>query len=402
MKLNNLFTQICIIKDKYNKHREENRFNIFTALHKEYDEVNLHSRFISYLMASNSGHGYKSKFAEVFIREVLQFDNDKFDLSNYEVIPNEENKSEFKEIDILIINKVKKQAIIIENKIFASDSNHTDKIDGYNGQLERYYNTIKSGIDKDGNKSFDFKCDTVFVFYLTLDNHEPSQNSIGENDLKKNSEILKCISYDNHIRNWLEQIIKIIDKNSIIKSIIQQYLNLINKMTNNDIEIKERLELKEKVAEDLGNARYLLNNFKHIKWHTVFDFWTQLVANMKVDEYYKKLNPRLYPTNIDEFKGIITEVTHHNKTLNHGIHFELNNGQLGYITGLGMLSWGTVNPKRWTDFKSQILQNISFSDFTSENTFLLIEKKNLNKAIELIIAEILQEQKNNFKNLNSE
>lgn len=151
--INNLLTAIKSVQNKYDLIRDKNRFNIFKALHKEKDEVRLHSRFISYLLAPDSGHGLGKVFCELFIREILGIDESQFNLSSYTVLPNESSKSEYKEIDILIINKQAKQAIIIENKINAKDSNRegkNEKKDGYDGQLERYYNTIKKALIKTG------------------------------------------------------------------------------------------------------------------------------------------------------------------------------------------------------------------------------------------------------------
>lgn len=56
-KLNELLNSIKVSKSKYDEKREKNRFNIFTAMYKSNEEVKLHSRFISYLLCSKSGHG---------------------------------------------------------------------------------------------------------------------------------------------------------------------------------------------------------------------------------------------------------------------------------------------------------------------------------------------------------
>lgn len=99
--LRKLLLDVKDVKAKYDLEREKNRFNFIGTLHKEHDEVNLHSRFISYLLAPHSNHGFKEKFAEIFIREAIKLDEENFDLSNNEVFPNEFNKSEYKNIDIL-------------------------------------------------------------------------------------------------------------------------------------------------------------------------------------------------------------------------------------------------------------------------------------------------------------
>lgn len=395
--LRKLFLEINEVKENYDKLREKNRFNMFTALHKEHDEVNLHSRFISYLLSPKSGHGFKNKFAEIFVREVLNLNEENFNLSNYEVIPNEFNKSEYKEIDILIINKSMKQAIIIENKIFAKDSNrkHNDKkCDGYDGQLERYYNTIKTGIDKDGKKIYEYQCDKVFVCYLTMFKDKlPSSESIGK--IKKDE--VKIIYYEKEIRDWLAKCAKLIlDKNSSLKEFLKQYLNLINKMTHNDSSIDERKSLKNKIANNWKSTKYLIDNFKHVKWHTVDEFWTKL-RNELVDKYYKNVD--FYTDENEEFINTITAVTHTNKDINHGVLFNLSNGKRAFISGLGKLSWGIIEPKKWKNFKDEILEDVDFSNFSTENTYRLIDKKNIEKAIEIILNEISQEQKDNFKNM---
>jgi len=392
--IDNLLIDIKSIQNKYDKIREKNRFNIFKALHKEHDEVNLHSRFISYLLAPDSGHGMDSVFCEIFIREILKINNSQFNLSNYIVLPNEKIKSEYKEIDVLIINKNRKQAIIIENKIFAKDSNKKEerkKNDGYDGQLERYYNTIKKGIDKNGNNIKDFQCDTVFIYYLTMfKEKQPSKESIGE--LKT----VDVIYYGNEIRDWLEKCIEKVPKEKeIVSQTIRQYLNLINKMTHNDIQIEERIELKNATANNWKSAKYLIENFKHIKWHTVHEFWTSL--KKKLDKEYN--NVSFYP---DSDLKLISEITHNNEDKNIGILFDIEKERQAYISSQGYLSWGILEPKKWTDFKNEYTENIIFSNFSTENTFRLIDKQNTENTIDCILNEIREEKKNNFKNLKTE
>ena len=389
--INNLLIDIKSTQAKYDKIRDKNRFNIFSALHKEHDEVNLHSRFISYLLASDSGHGMGNVFCKILVREILKIDKTQFNLSNYIVLPNERVKSEYKEIDILIINKKSRQAIIIENKIFAKDSNKKEerkKNDGYDGQLERYYNTIKKGVDKNGNDIQDFQCDTVFIYYLTMfKEKQPSKESIGE--LKT----VKVICYSNEIKNWIEKCIdKVPIDKTIISQTIQQYLNLINKMTHNDIPIDERIELRSTTANNWESAKYLIENFKHIKWHTVSDFWN--ILKTRLESEYK--NVSLYPDNIEKQIG---EITHNNSDINIGILFDIDNNKKAYISSLGNLNWGILEPKKWMTFNGEITENISFSDFSTENTFRLIDKQNTEKAIDCILKEIKAEKENELNNL---
>lgn len=391
-----LLKDIRTLKAKYDEKRHEKRFNIFTALHKQDDEVRLHSRFIAYLLSGNSGHNMSRKFCELFIREVLELEKDKFDLINSEVLPNEHSKSEYKDIDILIINKTTKQAIIIENKINANDSNvevTNKKNDGYDGQLERYYNTIMKGIDRNKIKIPDFKCNSVFVYYLTMYiEKQPSTESIGE--LKEGE--WKVIYYGTEIKSWLEKCIKVVPIEKIVlKETIQQYLNLINQMTNNDIPIEERNLLKNEVASNWESTKYLIDNFKHVKWHTVDLFWTTL--KKKLEDKYIEVS--YYP---NEFGNAITEVTHLERDIHHGIIFKFEEGKQLYISGYGKLTWGIVIPKKWSDFKREALENISFSNFSSDNTYRLTKTDIMKTVTDLILEEILEESTNNFENLKSD
>jgi hypothetical protein len=382
--LNQLFFEMELLKRKYDEQSEKNKFNVFTAMYKDNEEVRLHSRFISYILSPISGHGMNNVFLNHFIREVLKINENDFEISKCEVIPNEFNKKEENEIDLLIKNRSTKQAIIIENKIEAKDSYHEDKEEGYRGQLERYFNqTIDKG----------YKQNQTFVYYLTK-NRLPSELSLGM--LRdKNQNWKGPIFYGNEIRGWLKKCIEVTptDKN-LVKDFIFQYLNLINKMTNNDLDIDQKLELKNRVSENLGSSKYLIDNFKHVKWHTIDHFWNKL--KKAIELHFK--NARIFPDKEIEFHKTIDAVAHFNKNINHGILFDFEDGKTAYISGLNTLSWGIIN-EGWFSFEDIVIEKIILSDFSEENTYQLINKDNTEKAVELIIIEILKEKEDNFKNL---
>jgi len=234
---------------------------------------------------------------------------------------------------------------------------------------------------------------TVFVYYLTMFKDKlPSSESIG----KIIKDEVKIIYYEKEIRDWLAKCANVIlDKKSSLKEFLKQYLNLINKMTHNDSSIDERKSLKNKIANNWKSTKYLIDNFKHVKWHTVEEFW--IILRNELEKYYKNVD--FYTDENDEFINTITAVTHTNKDINHGVLFNLSNGKRAFISGLGKLSWGIIEPKKWKNFKNEILDDIDFSNFSTENTFRLIDKKNIENAVEMIINEISQEQKDNFKNM---
>jgi len=177
--------------DFINKIEEEAKakneeFNIFTALHNVRDERRLHSRFIAFLLNPKSKHQKGNVFLEAFLKELdIPFETND---CNVIVKPSESNNwAEEKNIDILVENG--KQAIIIENKIDAGDSDHNDKEEGNQIQLERYYNEVKS--------NYKFNDAKIYIVYLTINGREPHRY----NDIKRfEKRNLKCIGYGNIIR----------------------------------------------------------------------------------------------------------------------------------------------------------------------------------------------------------
>lgn len=402
-----LLLSINKIKNKYDKERSKNRFNIFYALHKEHDEVNLHSRFISFLLAKDSGHMKGDFFARSFFKMVLKKDEEF--LSNYEVLPNEFNKTEFKEIDILLFNKVSKHAIIIENKIFAKDSNHDHKgkgevKDGYIGQLERYYNTIRYGVPKfkalesEGFEleTHDYMSETIDVFYLALNKPKEVSFKVSKGNIPENVGV-KEIYYKNEIIEWLKHCLETTKEDNFLNKIINQYLILVKNMTKTNIPVEELNELRNLYSSDLKTTQYIIDNFKDIKWHTVDYFLNNLHDKLKSESNdYLEVNP--YPKEVEDQHKLITELTHNNKDVNVGVTFTTKQGERIYISTSNNLSWGIVNEK-WMDFEKDELQNIRFSDFSTENTFKLISKENTDLVINSILKEISKERENRFENL---
>lgn len=242
------------------------QFNIFTALHKPHDERRLHSRFIANLLSPSSTHGKKYAFLYEFLK-VLEIDYNFF--RDVDVYPDEHDKCENSNIDILIIDRQTKNAIIIENKIFAGDSNTMS-----GGQLERY-NKHMIIIEQ-------FKHTNLRTFYLTLDGHDPSETSLGEFLTLENINGT-CISYSDVILKWLEACLHLVYDSPFLRESIIQYKKLVEKMTGNQSDIPQRLDIRDIIGrniENLNNAKMLFDNFKHVKWHTVRDFWDELADGL--------------------------------------------------------------------------------------------------------------------------
>lgn len=196
---------------KYDAGRSE-PFNVFSVLHKEDDEVNLHSRFLHALLDYRKPGDDARENLKDFLDHVGVED---FELCDVNV------EREYYDIDILIINADKK-AIIIENKIKAEDQQE---------QLKRYYKILK-----------ELGYSDIHLLYLTLDGRDPSYNSVGDLDCK-------LISYEELIP-WLERCQKrAYDEPELRESLIQ-YLLLVRKLTGTDFRRKYMNELKKLCLED--------------------------------------------------------------------------------------------------------------------------------------------------------
>ena len=394
-----LLQKIGILKERYDiKRDEEEKFNIFSVMYKEHDERRLHSRFIATLLNPVGSHGVENLFLKNFIEdfEYLDFINFK----NAVVYPEEWNKKENNNIDILIIDRSSKYAIIIENKIYAGDSNNES-----GGQLERYYKHVRDSENIPKNN--------ISVFYLTLDGHDPSNESLG--DFKTLEKINgQCISYENNIITWLKTCLKGAYDKPFLRESILQYVKLINKMTNNETDIEERLKIKDIISQNKDSmtaAKYLIDNFKHVKWHTIDHFWSEL-ENEFVDKGLEIIK------NVD--KESITQLTHYynNKREEEGgITIRINEELECFIWHEKdePLFWGFEENKInysqkkalekltkdqeieevtgdywWNYFEFPDNDKLWLKDFSNEKTFNLIDPIFRKKTILKIVEDILE------------
>lgn len=268
--LNYLLKDINIIRRKFDEREKyEDNFNMFTILRKNSDEVYLHSRFLSALLDPRGPHRLGTTFLDSFLDRIES--DFEYEEKALEVYPNNQSWSEYKEIDICFIDRVAKKAVMVENKIYHKDTNHENE-----GQLETYYGRLieEDKIPEDG----------IEVYYLTLDGHEPSEDSVKlRGKYPKLQDKVKCISYSLEILEWLRTIVKeCYNKPSLRESVIQ-YIKIVEDMTNNDISIDERKEITSLIGmneDNLMSAKLLIDNFVHVEWHTIYDFCVELESEL--------------------------------------------------------------------------------------------------------------------------
>ncbi len=238
-----LIKQIELINYKYKKINEINvdKFNIFSILRDERDEVNLHSKFIYELLNPKGSHNQGDIFLKLFLEKIVSINN----METFKVYREKYN------IDILILSK--NRAIIIENKIDTKD---------HSNQLSRYIDIIK-GI---GYKN-------ISTIYLTLNGEEPNESI---NDII-------CLSYYKDIKKWIVKSIEKVAQKPTLRETLIQYLNLINKIT---YQIDNRgfiMEVKELLLEK-DNLKTILNIEDAIieaKIETQLIFWNTLLEKLQ-------------------------------------------------------------------------------------------------------------------------
>lgn len=406
------FKELELIYKKHNflKSKEE-KFNIFSVLYKEHDEKKLHSRFIAALLDPFASH----EIGYTFINEFLKTIKKENLINNYQnavVYPEEWNKKEYKNIDILIIDKKSKNAIIIENKIYAGDSNNEET-----GQLERYFLHVRDNEQ--------IPQENIITFYLTLDGHEPSNESLGQFEELQNINGF-CISYPDIIIPWLTNSLKYVVDKPFIRETIFQYQTLIKKMTQNDTEIQERIEIRDKIGESessMSATKYLIDNFKHVKWHTVYDFWADL--EQKLIQKGFKIESKPTEENITDITHYETYRKGQKDKQECGIKFKYNNEILIWVWNEAddWLYWGAEDNENTNEKYRQLFEkyrndnkieysdaknwwkfcfeddkkNIWLSNFSHDGTFNLINREYREKITTEIVEEITNYLKINEK-----
>lgn len=226
-------------------------FNIFSILRREDDEVNLHSRFIAELLDPQGTHGMGTAFLERFL---VQVGLETFDVTSAIV------QREYQNMDIFMANGAR-QAIILENKIYAPDQP---------GQLVRYYKAVRKAGYKD-----------VAVLYLTLYGDAPGSESAGN----LNEDVI-TLSYADDVRDWLAACIEAAASFPVIRETLVQYRRLIEGLTGQAggrrlMDVKALLTDEERLSAAISIAQALTE----VKIDMQFAFWLSLETKLTATGY---------------------------------------------------------------------------------------------------------------------
>lgn len=301
---------LTLVKEVCDDHRQYKKgFNVITTFVKPHREVELHSRFITWLLDPKAPHGLSTLPLELFLKQL----NSQFKVSKEknktEVVPNASNWTEDREMDILIkglVNEKREEsAIIIENKIYAKDSDKGE----HNGQLARYLLQVETGrkvenrhlidSDEDKNEYYSCKNKNIELFYLTLDGHEPIRKDFqplpdvkgqipeGARTVKihegKNYEEFRRITYLRDIEPWLNEIILNIyncEEYSQTIEIIHQYLDALHCVSPN-------IKLNQDLFAAIENNESMIKTLKKFLEDKDHNDWIKLPPE-KIEENLEK------------------------------------------------------------------------------------------------------------------
>lgn len=211
------------------------------------------------LLYSEGIHNQKDKFLKLFLKEIgcndLKLKNP-IAYSEYTINNN-------RRIDIVIEDD--DFIIGIEAKIYSDDR----KL-----QLKDYYDYLKNKKEK------------FYLFYLTLDGHSPSKDSL--EDLNENEII--CISFKYEILNFIEKCIKEVVDIPNLRDSLLIYKDLLEKLTNTDNE-KEN-EMIDKILNNKENVEAtfnLIQSYEKAWSKKEYDFWCDLYDKIE-DKVSNKWN----------------------------------------------------------------------------------------------------------------
>ena len=262
-----LLKQAALIYEKHEAGRKE-PFNVFSVLRSASDEVNLHSRFLTALLNYQSPDAGRQNLKDFLQRVgVAEFEQDGTMIGR-----------EYENIDILISNNATKQAVVIENKIYARDQPE---------QLQRYYYTLQ----KEGYSD-------IHLLYLTLDGHDPSEDSAG--DLP-----YETISYKDDLLPWLKCCQMHAYDEPELRESVAQYIHLIRKLTGTDFEEAYMNELKDLLSE--GNNLVLAHDLHEAMTRTKISLLWKLWC--EIESALKDLKEKIpdFPDKDEDFSDISEE-----------------------------------------------------------------------------------------------
>jgi hypothetical protein len=260
-----LINQVGIIVKKNNEILDATgaRFNMFRIVGVNHYE-NTHSAIITEFLNPKGSHGLKHGLLEIFINSIFKENPFEFNFVNARIKTEAPTKDG--RIDILIEDD-KNKAIIVENKVYASDQKE---------QLKRYNEFAQQ---KYGLTNYR-------ILYLTLSGSEASMQSAEGVDYIQ-------ISYKKEIIDWLENSVSISSRFPLVRETLIQYINHLKQLTNQDMDMKNQEEIVEILSkpENIVSALKISANIQQAKLKIVKEMVTEIARQHSLKyEIYKDAN----------------------------------------------------------------------------------------------------------------
>ena len=275
-------------KSKDYLYEDSSRFNLLSIIEKDRDEAHVHSKVIYSLLSQNWGKKDKETFLTLFLKEIGIEDEIIYN-EKWEVTREKEYQLDEKKARPDFVIESQHYIYIIEMKIDADDQPE---------QLKNY-KKIAEGEKKRKNKK-EYK-----LFYLTLDGHNASKKSIGEEEnLEENEKVeYTNISFKEEILNWLGNCLKLVEGKENKSACINQYIASINKILG-----EKDTKIKDNILKSVENIKYAISLYGELNDElqvTLENFMSLLKEKLRTrigNEiiYYKKYVKNYYNYTLDK------------------------------------------------------------------------------------------------------
>ena len=223
--------------------RDSSELNILNIIGKAADEHN-HSKILNTLFTKIHPKNGRDSFLTLFLKKlgIENIDEDEF------LVEREYRCDPYGQMDFKIENE--NLCIVLEIKIYAEDGQN---------QLRRYEQYCLE------NKK-DYR-----IFYLTLDGHKPSEQSIKGFENENN---LKCINFKEHILPWLEECLNLVKNEKNKSSFILQYIAVIENL------IEEEKYKMAGLIEKTEDAKAIVFLYEKILKNKMQEILENFLANL--------------------------------------------------------------------------------------------------------------------------
>lgn len=363
-----LFAQINSTIKVYEKHAELSgeKFNIFSIMGMESDEVRTHSAIIGELLNPKGSHSLSSKPLELFIKEVFPFKEDFIFDYESSVCHKEvhigtinQDKTEGGRIDLIVkdCNGVK---LVIENKIYAPEQKN---------QLERYKNQYPN----------------AEILYLTLDGDDAKSKG----KLTINKDYFLC-SYKESILNWIESCAKEAYDKPMVREVLNQYAFLIRELTNQTTNKKMSEKIAEIIENNYQESLEIYKNFENARRNII----SSIFDNHLNEKTIVLEDNSVWILNVDE--SIWGSEKHKTVLISSQIELDsklffyfsyrysspkLTKGIVSTPEELENLKLEKISLKKYNTVSTEIMTSVGRNDF-------IVEFKNKTNLIDNIINEI--------------